>query len=217
MERVHSIEDTPRVEVSDATGVGGRHLADAVIVDRRSTPESKIALFRSLFRGREDVYPRRFESLRSGRSGYAPACSNEWLPGVCEKPRIKCADCPSRRFLPVTDDVIRWHLTGSDPQGKPFTMGVYPMLLDESCCFLAVDLDGASWRDDATAFLATCTKLGVPAALERSRSGNGGHVWILQDTDFRPGRAQLGSPPFAPLSRHVARGSGSCGKSHDGA
>ena len=194
MERTCSIDDTYRVEASDATGVSGRNIADAVSVDRRSAPERKIALFRSLFRGREDVYPRRFESLRSGRSGYAPACSNEWLPGVCEKPRIKCADCPNRRFLPVTDDVVRWHLSGVDHQGKPFTMGVYPMLLDESCCFLAVDLDGASWHDDAAAFLATCTKLGVPAALERSRSGNGGHVWIFFDEALPAGLARrLGS------------------------
>ena len=194
MERTWSIDNAHRVGVSGVTEVGDHNLADAVSVDRRSTPESKIALFRSLFRGREDVYSRRFESLRSGRSGYAPACSNEWLPGVCEKPRIKCADCPSRRFLPVTDDVIRWHLSGADHQGKPFTMGIYPMLLDESCCFLAVDLDGASWRDDAAVFLATCTKLGVPAALERSRSGNGGHVWIFFDEALPAGLARrLGS------------------------
>jgi uncharacterized protein (DUF433 family) len=99
-------------------------------VDQTSSPEAKIALFRSLFRGRDDVYPRRFESRKTGRSGYAPACANEWVRGVCEKPRIKCADCPNRRFLPVTDDVIRWHLSGSDAEGQPFVAGVYPLLLD---------------------------------------------------------------------------------------
>src|SRR6476469_2553588 len=83
-------------------------------VDRTSSSQAKIALFRSLFRGREDVYPRRFESRRTGKSGYAPACANEWVPGICEKPRIKCAECPNRRFLPVTNDVIRWHLSGHD-------------------------------------------------------------------------------------------------------
>ena len=83
-------------------------------VDRTSSSQAKIALFRSLFRGREDVYPRRFESRKTGKSGYAPACANEWVRGICEKPRIKCAECPNRRFLPVTDDVIRWHLSGYD-------------------------------------------------------------------------------------------------------
>ncbi|MCY3821223.1 MAG: hypothetical protein OXH52_18035 [Gammaproteobacteria bacterium] len=93
---------------------------DSATIDRRSSPDRKIALFRSLFRGREDVYPRRFESRTSGRSGYAPACRNEWVPGVCDKPRIKCAECPNRRFLAITDNAIRQHLLGADEHGKPF-------------------------------------------------------------------------------------------------
>jgi superfamily II DNA or RNA helicase len=151
----------------------------ASVVDRTSTPEAKIALFRSLFRGREDVYARRFESRKTGKSGYAPACSNEWVRGVCEKPRVKCAECPNRRFLPVTDDVIRWHLSGYDPQGQPFVVGVYPLLQDETCFFLAVDFDKADWRDDAAAFLETCRCLNLEAAIERSRSGRGAHVWFF--------------------------------------
>src|SRR5213080_569763 len=109
-----------------------------VPVTNQSPPAAKIALFRSLFRGREDIYPRRFESRKTGRGGYAPACANEWVRGVCEKPRIKCADCPNRRFLPVTDEVIRQHLSGRDGYGRPFTMGIYPMLMDETCLFLAI-------------------------------------------------------------------------------
>ncbi len=151
----------------------------ANLVDRASSPQTKIALFRSLFRGRDDVYARRFESRRTGKSGYAPACANEWVRGVCEKPRIRCAECPNRRFLPVTDDVIRWHLSGYDPEGQPFVAGVYPLLQDETCFFLAVDFDKAGWRDDATAFLETCRRLNLEAALERSRSGRGAHVWFF--------------------------------------
>ncbi|MGB7219993.1 MAG: DEAD/DEAH box helicase family protein [Vicinamibacterales bacterium] len=150
-------------------------------VDQRSSPQSKIALFRSLFRGRDDVYPRRFESRKTGKSGYAPACANEWVGGICEKPRIKCAECPNRRFLPVTDDVIRWHLSGRDPDGQPFVAGVYPLLQDETCFFLAVDFDKAGWHEDAMAFLDACRRLNLPAALERSRSGRGAHVWIFFD------------------------------------
>jgi superfamily II DNA or RNA helicase/very-short-patch-repair endonuclease len=150
-------------------------------VDRTSSSEAKIALFRSLFRGRDDVYPRRFESRKTGRSGYAPACANEWVRGVCEKPRVKCAECPNRRFLPVTDDVIRWHLSGCDPEGQPFVAGVYPLLQDETCFFLAVDFDKAGWRDDAAAFRETCCDLNLPVALERSRSGRGAHVWLFFD------------------------------------
>jgi superfamily II DNA or RNA helicase len=148
-------------------------------VNNQSVPEIKIALFRSLFRGREDVYPRRFESRKTGKSGYAPACANEWVRGICEKPRIKCAECPNRRFLPLTDEVIRWHLSGSDAEGQPFVAGVYPLLQDETCFFLAVDFDKADWRDDATAFLEACRRLHLPVALERSRSGRGAHVWFF--------------------------------------
>src|SRR5512143_126077 len=93
-------------------------------VDQTSSPQAKIALFRSLFRGREDVYARRFESRKTGRAGYQPACANEWVRGVCEKPRIKCAECPNRRFLPVTDEVLRQHLSGKDELGREFVIGV---------------------------------------------------------------------------------------------
>jgi hypothetical protein len=148
-------------------------------VDHRSPPEMKIALFRTLFRGREDVYPRRFESRRSGKTGYQPVCANEWVRGVCEKPRIKCSDCLHQRFLAVTDDPIRWHLSGQDNEGKDFVMGIYPMLRDETCFLLAVDFDKEGWREDARAFWETCRRLKVPAALERSRSGNGAHIWIF--------------------------------------
>jgi len=149
------------------------------LVTQDSSPEAKIKLFRSLFRGRTDVFPVRFESQRTGKSGYSPACENEWVRGVCEKPRIRCADCPNRRFIPVTEEVIRWHLSGRDSQGRDFVMGVYPMLHDETCHFLAADFDKENWQQDACAFLDTCRRLSLPAALERSRSGNGGHVWLF--------------------------------------
>src|SRR5688500_4091209 len=152
---------------------------NGLAVANDSPPTAKIELFRSLFRGRADVYPIRFESRKTGRAGYAPACANEWVRGVCEKPRIKCADCPHRRFLEVTDEVIRWHLSGRDDQGRAFVMGVYPMLRDETCYFIAADFDGATWKVDANALAATCARLALPAVLERSRSGSGAHVWLF--------------------------------------
>jgi superfamily II DNA or RNA helicase/very-short-patch-repair endonuclease len=139
----------------------------------------KIARFRSLFRGRDDVYARRFENARSGKTGYSPACGNEWVRGVCDKPRVKCSDCPSPCWLGVTDEVIHWHLAGRDAADKPFVMGLYPMLRDETCFFLAVDFDGEGWRDDVAAFALACRERGLPAAIERSRSGNGGHAWFF--------------------------------------
>ena len=125
------------------------------------------------------MYPVRFESRKTGRGGYAPACANEWVRGLCDKPRIKCPDCPNRRLLPVTDEVIRWHLSGKDDRGRNFVMGVYPMLPDECCYFLALDFDGQDWQKDATVVLQVCRNWTLPAALERSRSGNGAHLWLF--------------------------------------
>ncbi len=151
-------------------------------VTNNSTQEQKIALFRSLFRGREDVYPRRFESKRTGKSGFQPDCRNEWIRPICQKPKIKCGDCENRDFIPLSNEVIRNHLIGIDPTDRyqrEFVIGVYPMLLDETCRFIAVDFDKEEWKENSKAYLETCETFNVPAVLERSRSGNGGHIWIF--------------------------------------
>ena len=135
--------------------------------------EEKVALFRRLFRGRSDVYPIRWESKSTGRSGYAPACANEWRTGICEKPRIKCSDCGNRLLIPLSDAIIYGHLAGEQ------TLGVYPLLTDDTTHFLAVDFDDAEWREDALAFVQSGRELGVPVALEISRSGNGAHAWVF--------------------------------------
>jgi len=135
--------------------------------------QEKVALFRRLFRGRTDVYPIRWESKTTGKTGYAPACSNEWLAGVCNKPRIKCSDCNNRALSQLTDFVIYEHLAGKH------TVGVYPLLADDNCHFLAADFDEAEWKEDALAFVHSCHEFGVPVALEISRSGNGAHAWVF--------------------------------------
>ncbi len=145
----------------------------------RSPPDEKIACFRRLFRGRRDVYPQRFDSKKTGKAGYSPACANEWIRGICEKPRIKCANCPNQSWLPVEDWTVRWHLSGKDSDHKPFVMGLYPMLPDDSCYLLAIDLDGAGWQDDATALKTVLKQQQLPIALERSRSGKGAHLWLF--------------------------------------
>jgi hypothetical protein len=132
-----------------------------------------VALFRRLFRGRDDVYALRWQSNSNGRSGYAPACANEWRPGICEKPRISCRDCNHRELLPLSDAAIYSHLAGDH------TIGLYPLLDNDHCHLLAVDFDEQDWRNDARAFLRSCRKLAVPAALEISRSGDGAHVWVF--------------------------------------
>jgi len=137
------------------------------------TPADKVKLFRSLFRGREEVFPTRFESKKTGKSGYTPACRNKFVRGVCELPKVKCGDCPNQAFIPFDTDAIVGHLTGRH------VMGVYPLLADETCWFLAVDFDKSAWIEDVGAFVETCRRVGVPAAVERSRSGNGAHVWFF--------------------------------------
>ncbi|MBU0990279.1 MAG: DEAD/DEAH box helicase [Proteobacteria bacterium] len=151
-------------------------------VTNQSSQEDKISLFRTLFRGREDVYPKRFESKKTGTSGYQPVCRNEWVKGICGKPRIRCGNCQNRKVLPVTDDVIRNHLLGYDLQKKTrpdFAVGVYPLLPDETCWFIAADFDQSTWMQDVSRFLEICKSFRIPAAVERSRSGNGGHVWVF--------------------------------------
>ncbi len=153
-------------------------------VTNNSPAAEKVALFRRLFGGRTDVFPARWDNPNTGRSGYAPACANEWVPGVCGKPKVKCGDCPNKAFIPVTPNVIECHLRGEDRvrpngRGKDFVVGVYPMFFDDTCGFLAVDFDDENWSTDALAFIAACRECEVPAVLERSRSGNGGHVWLF--------------------------------------
>ncbi len=142
-------------------------------VSSLSSAQDKIALFRELFSGRTDVYTKRWENIAKGKAGYAPACANEWKRGLCGKPAVRCGACPNQAFLPVTDATIEDHLRGR------VTIGLYPMLPDGTCRFLAADFDKQTWPRDADAFLEVCKAREIPAALERSRSGNGAHVWLF--------------------------------------
>jgi hypothetical protein len=143
------------------------------LLDNESPLIKKIRLYRSLFHGRDDVYAVLWQNKTTLKSGYSPACNNEWVSGLCQKFKIKCNTCPNREFLPLTDQVIQNHLEGKT------TTGVYPLLKDDSLHFLAIDFDKKSWMEDSAAFCETCYGLNIPIALERSRSGNGGHVWIF--------------------------------------
>ncbi len=150
-------------------------LAPTPALPTRSEPSvaEKIALFRSLFRGRDDVFAVRWERA-DGKSGYAPAGIHDWkaLSSLPQSQRKK-QDKATRQLLPLTDEVIYQHLSGK------ITVGVYPLLADDTCCFLAVDFDKESWNLDALAFVESCREMNVSAALERSRSGKGAHVWVF--------------------------------------
>jgi superfamily II DNA or RNA helicase len=175
--------ESVRDEDNSVTNIASPHTFEPILVDDNRTPPLKspcehltpawIQLFRSLFRGRDDVYARLWSSKKTGKEGYSPACMYEWVQDICAKPNVKCADCPNREFLPVTEEIIRDHLEGKH------TIGVYPLLPEGRCHFLAINFDKEFWREDAAALISTCRLKGVPAVLERSRSGNGAHVWIF--------------------------------------
>jgi superfamily II DNA or RNA helicase len=137
------------------------------------TTDQKLELCLALFRGRKDVYPTRFVRKRDGQAGYAPDCRNKFVKGVCELPKVKCGECPNQAFRPFDVDAVRDHLTGKH------VMGVYPLLENDTCWFLAADFDEGSWREDVQAFVETARRAGLPLAIERSRSGTGAHVWFF--------------------------------------
>ena len=141
-------------------------------IDKFSPQEDKINLFMSLFKGRNDVYAKRWEN-RKGQSGYSPVCSNEWKPGICNKPKIKCSKCTQKSYIPLTGSIIEKHLLGD------IVVGIYPMNEDESCFLLVIDFDKSSWQKDITVIMRTCVHFNIPYSLERSRSGNGCHIWFF--------------------------------------
>ena len=148
------------------------------------SPEQKIAIFRMLFRGRTDIFANRWQN-QQGRSGYSVACDNEWVQGVCNKPRIKCQDCTHRQFSELDNQVTYRHLAGQQ------VVGLYPLLLDNACYFLAADFDKGIWQDEVKAMSRACTEYGVPHAVEISRSGNGAHLWIFFDDKVPANEARL--------------------------
>lgn len=139
-----------------------------------TTADGRVTLFSSLFRGRPDVFATRWESTKSpGKTGWSPRCLNEWRPGVCEKPKVRCADCTNRRFVAWSEAEARRHLEGRQ------TVGIYPLLAGETCWLVAIDLDGPGWREDAGALRDSARESDIPVLVERSRSGNGAHLWVL--------------------------------------
>ena len=142
-------------------------------VNNRSDSISKIRLFMSLFKGRDDVYAKKWENKKKATSGYSPVCLNQWQAGLCGRPKTSCSKCANQLYDTLDEHVIEDHLRGS------IVAGIYPMLPDETCHFLAMDFDKAGWQDDVATVREVCTEFDIPVAVERSQSGNGGHLWFF--------------------------------------
>lgn len=135
--------------------------------------EEKVKIFMEVFKGRTDLYAKRWTSNKTGKSGYSPVCKNEFSTYKCDKPRVKCNECPFRELTSLTEDIILKHLKGE------ITIGIYPLLPGDLCNFLAIDFDKKTFEKDVTAFWNICDELDIPIYVEKSRSGNGAHIWIF--------------------------------------
>ena len=135
--------------------------------------EEKVKIFMEVFKGRNDVYAKRWTSNKTEKSGYSPVCKNEFSTYKCDKARVKCNECPFRELVPLTNEIILKHLKGE------ITIGIYPLLPGDLCNFLVIDFDKKTYEKDVIAFWNTCDELNIPIYVERSRSGNGAHAWMF--------------------------------------
>jgi hypothetical protein len=124
-------------------------------------------LLRTLFGARSDVFAIRWENASTSKSGWSPAIRGGWA-----------GKRTTKEYLPLSDDVFARHLRGEA------TIGIYPLLPGDTCTLLACDFDQGTWALDALAYLDVCHRVEIPAALERSRSGNGAHVWVFFDGEI---------------------------------
>lgn len=171
--------------------------------------EEKVELFRNLFKGREDVFARRWYSKNSGKSGYQPVCLNEWNRELCDKRKYKCAECPNRQFKQLGYEDVYKHLESKDADGCD-VIGIYVILEDNKCNFLCADFDDKScehgYQNDVLAYASVCKKWEIPCSIERSRSGNGAHVWIFFENSLDAAKARkLGNAILTQAMEHDGR------------
>ena len=183
LERIKELEEE-NVELRKRLGEHVMHVAQEPKAMQKLSLLEKVNLFRSLFKGREDVFARRWFSKATGKAGYQPVCQNEWGQ-LCDKRKFKCAECPNRKFSPLTDNDFYRHLEGKDADGRD-VIGLYVLNEDNTCHLLCTDFDDKncehSYQEDVLAFVDVCKSWNIPYSIERSRSGNGAHVWVFFET-----------------------------------
>ena len=195
--RAHGIPLPATVQDADSTAESNASFPP--VVTKGSPMTEKAALFLSLFQGRSDVFARRWEG-KNGRAGYSPACRNEWKPSICLKPKGKCAECAHAEYCAYDAAAVESHLRGKA------VLGVYPLLQDETCRFLAIDFDEESWRADVAMTVQAARESDIPCAVEISRSGNGAHLWIFFAEPVEAAKARrLGSILLTQAMKKHAR------------
>lgn len=145
-----------------------------------SDSREKVKLFMSLFRGRSDVCAKRWKN----KPGYSPYCFNDFKPGICNKPKIKCTECKFSDFAPLDEERIEKHLLGK------YVLGLYPMTIDDTCFLLVMDFDESTWKEDIKTIIRICNKSSIPVYAERSRSGNGCHLWFFFEQETKASLAR---------------------------
>jgi hypothetical protein len=145
------------------------------LITQNSSGKEKIDLFLSLFKGRADVCAK----IWKNKPGYSPYCYNDFKPGVCNKPKIKCTECKSSNFAPLDEEQIKNHLMGK------YVLGLYPMTTNDTCFLLSMDFDDSTWGEDIKVVMKVCNNNNIPVYAERSRSGKGCHLWFFFDVEMK--------------------------------
>lgn len=163
------------MQVSISNEISNQQIPSDYRLTQSSSNHEKLSLYLSLFKGRPDVCAKKWKN----KSGYSPYCYNDFKPGLCNKPKIKCSSCNNSNFAQLDNELLKKHLLGEQ------VLGLYPMTTKDTCYLLAMDFDEATWKDDVAVVRRLCYANNIPVYAERSRSGEGCHLWFFFEKEIK--------------------------------
>lgn len=180
--RIKLVSEIPESYCSDSNLLPEEDLLELPdgLITQSSSSNEKIDLFLSIFKGRTNVCAKRWKS----KPGYSPYCFNDFKPGICNKPKIKCTECKNSHFAPLDEEQVKNHLLGKH------VLGLYPMTENDTCFLLAMDFDESTWGDDIKVVIKVCNDNKIPVYAERSRSGEGCHLWFFFEREMKASLAR---------------------------